>query len=46
MKTCCLDDFDFEKVDWIKLDVDGNEFKILKAMKNLIKKSKNLKISN
>ncbi len=44
VKTCCLDDFDFKKVDWIKLDVDGNEFKILKGMRNLIKKSKNLKL--
>ena len=44
VKTSSLDDFNLEKIDWIKLDVDGNEFKILKGMKNLIKSSKNLKL--
>ena len=44
VKTCSLDNLNLQNVDWIKLDVDGNEFRILKGMHQLIEKSKNLKL--
>tara|TARA_A100001035_G_C27723262_1_gene473075 strand:- start:247 stop:1122 length:876 start_codon:yes stop_codon:yes gene_type:complete len=44
VKTCSIDNLNLQNVDWIKLDVDGNEFRILKGMNQLIEKSNNIKL--
>ena len=44
VESVCLDDFIDEKVDFIKIDVEGSEGEVIKGMMGLMEKNQNLKM--